>query len=122
MKCKHIFINECDVTDNMRVHVIWIGESRRDQEKRDRVTLAASKCRDIYFQRYSFEVCEFLGKLSMQLYPNMSPRQASEKFYECNVKNSSLDDVLKNINSISYPSNVTNPKLLNHEIKFWKER
>lgn len=122
MKQKHVFICESDVYENMRVHVFFIGQSKREQRKRDAILRAASLDKDIYFAAWDCQACEFVRRLSEQIYSSLAPRQAFEKFNENNVIHSSLHDVEDIVKSLPTTTHVTNPKYLNHEIKFWKER
>lgn len=122
MKQKHVFICESDVYENMRVHVFFIGQSQRELRKRDAILRAASLDKDIYFTAWDCEACEFIRRLSEQIYSSMAPRQAFEKFNENNVIRSSLRDVEDIVKSLPTNTHVTNPEYLNHEIKFWKER
>ena len=120
MKEKHVFICESDVYENMRVHVLWIGKSQREQRERDALIRVASVDKDVYFARYDCAACEFLRRLSEQIYVNLAPRQAFEKFYENNVIQSSLKDVLNILKSFPTNTHVKNPKYLTHEIKLFK--
>ena len=120
MTKKHVFICESDVYENMRIHVIWIGRGKHDQKARDAIIRAASLDKDIYFAVWSCEVCDFLRRLSEQIYQNLSPRQAFEKFYENNVIQSSLKDVLNILKSFPTNAHVKNPKYLTNEIKLFK--
>lgn len=122
MKQKHLFICESDVYENMRVHVFFIGQSHREQQKRDRLIRAASLDKDIYFAAWDCQACEFLRRLSEQIYDNMSPRQAFQKFNENNVIHSSLQDVEDIVKSFPTITQVTNPKSLSNEIKFFQRR
>lgn len=119
MTKKHVFICESDVYENMRVHIIWIGRTKRDQKRRDAILRAASLDKDVYFAAWNCEVCEFLRHLSEQVYPNLSPRQAFEKFNENNVKQSSLLDVADIVKSLPTNTHVKTPKLSSHEISFF---
>lgn len=120
MKQKHVFICESDVYENMRVHVLWIGNTQREQKRRDAILRAASLDKDVYFAAWDCKVCEFLRHLSEQVYPNLSPRQAFEKFNENNLKQSTLYDVLQIVKSLPTTTHVTNPKYLNNEIKHFQ--
>lgn len=122
MKVKHVFICESDVYENMRVHVLWIGKSQREQRERDALIRVASVDKDVYFARYDCAACEFLRRLSEQIYPCLAPRQAFEKFYENNVIQSSLQDVEDIVKSIPTNTQVKNPKSLSNEIKFFQRR
>ena len=122
MKQKHVFICESDVYQNMRVHVLWIGKSRREQRTRDAIVRCASRDKDIYFSQWDCQACEFLRRLSEQIYDNMSPRQAFQKFNENNVIQSSLHDIENIVKSLPTNTHVTNPKSLNNEIKFFQRR
>lgn len=120
MKQKHVFICESDVYENMRVHVLWIGNTQREQKRRDAILRAASLDKDVYFAAWDCEVCEFLRHLSEQVYPNLSPRQAFEKFNENNVIRSSLHDVEDIVKSLPTNTHVITPKYLNNEIKHFQ--
>ena len=120
MKQKHVFICESDVYENMRVHVLWIGKSQREQRERDALIRVASVDKDVYFAQYDCAACEFLRRLSEQIYPCLAPRQAFEKFYENNVIQSSLHDVEDIVKSFPTNTHVKNPKYLTNEIKFFK--
>lgn len=122
MKLKHVFICESDVYENMRVHVFFIGQSQREQRKRDAILRAASLDKDIYFAAWDCQACEFLRRLSEQIYACLAPRQAFEKFNENNVIQSSLQDVEDIVKSIPTNTQVTNPKSLSNEIKFFQRR
>ena len=122
MKLKHVFICESDVYENMRVYVFFIGQSQREQRKRDAILRAASLDKDIYFAAWDCQACEFLRRLSEQIYACLAPRQAFEKFNENNVIQSSLQDVEDIVKSIPTNTQVTNPKSLNNEIKFFQRR
>lgn len=122
MKQKHVFICESDIYENMRVHVFFIGQSSREQRKRDAILRAASLDKDIYFSTWDCQACEFLRRLSEQIYTCLGPRQAFAKFCENNVIHSSLRDVEDIMKSLPTNTHVINPKLLTHEIKFWNER
>ena len=120
MKQKHVFICESDVYENMGVHVLWIGKSQREQRERDALIRIASVDKDVYFARYDCATCEFLRRLSEQIYVNLAPRQAFEKFNENNVIQSSLHDVEDIVKSLPTNTHVKNPKYLTNEIKFFK--
>lgn len=120
MTKKHVFICESDVYENMRVHIIWIGRGKHDQRARDAILRAASLDKDVYFAVWDCEVCDFLRHLSEQIYQNLSPRQAFEKFNENNVIQSSLHDVEDIVKSLPTNTHVKNPKYLTNEIKFFK--
>ena len=120
MKQKHVFICESDVYENMRIHVIWIGNTQREKRKRDAILRAASLDKDIYFTLWDCQSCEFFRRLAEQIYPELSPRHALEKLSANNVIQSSLDDVIKIIKSLPTTTHVKNPKYLTNEIKFFK--
>lgn len=120
MKQKHVFICESDVYENMRVHVLWIGRTKSDQKIHDAILRAASLDKDVYFAVWNCEVCEFLRHLSEQVYPNLSPRQAFEKFNENNLTQSTLCDVLQIVKSLPTNTHVITPKYLNNEIKHFQ--
>ena len=122
MKRKHLFICESDVYENMRVHVLWIGTSRREQRTRDVIVQCAARDKDIYFSQWDCQACEFLRHLSEQIYTNLAPRQAFEKFNENNVIQSSLLDVADIVASLPTTTHVKNPKSLKNEIKFFQRR
>ena len=120
MKRKHVFICESDVYENIRVHVLWIGNTQREQRKRDAILRAASLDKDVYFSKWDCETCEFLRHLSEQIYTNLAPRQAFEKFNENNVIQSSLHDVADIVKSLPTNTHVKNPKYLTNEIKLFE--
>lgn len=122
MKKKHVFICESDVYENMRVHVLWIGKSRREQRTRDAIVQCASRDKDIYFSQWDCQACEFLRRLSEQIYDNMAPHQAFQKFNENNVIQSSLHDVEDIVKYLPTNTHVKNPKSLRNEIKFFQRR
>lgn len=110
MKSKHVFIQESDVHPTLRVHILWVGTSEREQRQRDRIVMAKATDKDIFFAQWSCEVCDFIDRLAEQIYDTMSPRDAWAKFHERNVVKSSLSEVLQIIQSTSNPSNVKNLK------------
>lgn len=120
MKSKHILIIESDVYSEMRVHVVWVGISDRDQSRRDYIIKASAIDKDIYFKKYDCEVCDFLHRLAEQVYPSLSPRDAFLKFDERNIVSSSLSDVLKIIKNSSNPCNVKNLKSQTYEHRKYK--
>lgn len=122
MKQKHVFICESDVYENMRVHVLWIGKSKREQKTRDAIIQCAARDKDIYFSPWNCQACEFIRRLSEQIYACLAPRQAFEKFNENNVIHSSLHDVEDIVKSLPTNTTVKNPKSLKNEIKFFQRR
>lgn len=122
MKRKHLFICESDFYENMRVHVLWIGTSRREQRTRDAIVQCASRNKGIYFSQWDCQACEFLRRLSEQIYDNLEPRLAFLKFNDNNVIQSSLHDVEDIVKSIPTNTQVKNPKSLSNEIKFFQRR
>ena len=120
MKRKHLFICESDVYENMRIHVLWIGNTQREQRRRDAILRAASLDKDIFFTEWDCQACEFLRRLSEQIYTSMAPRQAFEKFNENNVIHSSLHDVEDIVKSLPTNIHVITPKYLHNEDEFFK--
>lgn len=109
MKSKHIMIFEPSVHDEMRVYEIRIGISRREQAQADKLIVAAAKNHDIFFKRYSCEVCKFLQRLAEQVYDYLGPSSAWEKFHLRNVRQISLSEAVSLVTSAN-PCHVINQK------------
>lgn len=111
MKSKYLFINEDEVHENMIVHIVMVGISEREQKKASRVQLCAARNKDVFWQKWDCDVCEFFSRLAEQVYPLMAPRDAMQKFSRRNTKRTSLNDVvnflLPSKNSSLLPTQVT---------------
>lgn len=111
MKSKYVFINEDEVHESMIVHFVMVGTSEREQKKASRVQLCAAKNKDVFWQKWDCDVCEFFSRLAEQVYPLMSPRDAMQKFTLRNTRSTSLNDVvnffLPSQNSSLLPTQVT---------------
>lgn len=103
MKSRFIYINSAEVTQDLKVFSVYLGTSRREQQLIDRLTLLSRHSTNIYFNKYSQEVSDFLGNLAVQLHGCTSdPLNA---FYELNHEWVNVKEFRK-ILSPSYPSNV----------------
>ena len=86
MKSKFIFIFDDRVHDGLQVHHVMIGISEREQRAAAKIEKAACSDPNIFFKKYDQNVCDFLIKLSCQLYPTLSPSAAKSKFFIFNEK------------------------------------
>lgn len=103
MKSRFIYISAAEVTQDLKVYSVYLGTSRREQQLIDRLTLLSRHSANIYFKKYSHEVCDFLSKLAVQLHGcTTNPLNA---FYELNHKWVNSKEFRK-ILSPSYQSNV----------------
>lgn len=103
MKSRFVYINSAEVTQDLKVYSVYLGTSRREQQLIDRLTLLSRHSTNIYFKKYSHEVCDFLGNLAVQL--NGCTTNPLNAFYELNHKLVSSKELQK-ILSPSYLSNV----------------
>lgn len=109
MKSKFIFIYDDRVHESLQVHHVMFGISERDERSMEKIERAALKNHDIFFKRYDQDVCDFIERLSMQIYPNLSPSAAKAKFFILNEKFSTTpQECLKIISSSSNPYHVKN--------------
>ena len=103
MKSRFIYINSAEVTQDLKVYSVYLGTSRREQQLIDRLTLLSRHSTNVYFAKYSHEVCDFLGNLAVQLHGcTANPLNA---FYELNHKWVNVKEFRK-ILPPSYQSNV----------------
>ena len=103
MKSRFIYINAAEVTQDLKVFSVYLGTSRREQLLIDRLTLLSRHSTNIYFKKYSQEVCDFISHLAVQLHGcTVNPINA---FYELNHKWVNVKE-FKKILSPSYQSNV----------------
>lgn len=111
MKSKYLFINDDEVHENMIVHIVMVGISEREQKKASRVQLCAARNKDVFWQKWDCDVCEFFSRLAEQVYPLMAPFDAMQKFSRRNTKRTSLNDVvnflLPSKNSSLLPTQAT---------------
>lgn len=68
MKSRFIYINSAEVTLELKVYSVYLGTSRRDRQLVDRLTLLSRHSTNVYFAKYSHEVCDFLNRLADQLH------------------------------------------------------
>lgn len=94
MKSKYVFINEDEVHESMIVHFVMVGTSEREQKKASRVQLCAAGNKDVFWQKWDCNICDFFSRLAEQVYPLMSPRDAMQKFTLRNTRSTSLNDVV----------------------------
>ena len=84
MKSRFIYINSAEVTQDLKVYSVYLGTSRREQQLIDRLTLLSRHSTNVYFAKYSHEVCDFISHLAVQLHGcTTRPLNA---FYELNHK------------------------------------
>lgn len=84
MKSRFVYINTAEVTQDLKVYSVYIGTSRRARLLIDRVTLLSRRSPNVYFAKYSHDVCDFLCNLAVQLHGGAdNPLNA---FYELNHK------------------------------------
>lgn len=103
MKSRFIYINSAEVTQDLKVYSVYLGTSGREQQLVDRLTLLSRHSTNVYFAKYSHEVCDFLNRLAVQLHSCAgNPLNA---FYELNHRWVNVKEFRK-ILSPSYPSNV----------------
>lgn len=103
MKSRFIYINTAEVTQDLKVFSVYLGTSRREQLLIDRLTLLSRHSTNVYFAKYSHQVCDFLGNLAVQLHGcAANPINA---FYELNHRWVNIKEFRK-ILSPSYQSNV----------------
>ena len=103
MKSRFVYINSKEVTQDLKVYSVYLGTSKRDRLLIDRLALLSRHSTNVYFAKYSQEVCDFLSKLAVQLHEcAANPLNA---FYELNHKWCNSKEFRK-ILSPSYQSNV----------------
>ena len=67
MKSRFVYINYAEVTQELKVYSVYLGTSRREQQLIDRLTLLSRHSTNVYFGKYSHEVCDFISHLAVQL-------------------------------------------------------
>lgn len=97
MKQKHLFICDDDVHENMVVYIIMVGTSQREKKRAEKVQACAARFPDVFFKKWSCEICDFYSRLAEQVYPLMAPRDAVQKFHLRNTRYTSLNDVVKSL-------------------------
>ena len=104
MKSRFVYINSAEVTQDLKVYSVYLGTSKRDRSLVDRLTLLSRHSTNVYFAKYSQEVCDFLSKLAVQLHGcTTNPLNA---FYELNHRWVTSKEFRKIFISPSYQSNV----------------
>lgn len=106
MKSKHIFIYDDCITEDLVIHVVWVGISRREQRAASRVQELAAKTKHAFWSIYNDSVITFLERLAMQIYPSLSPSAARAKFNLCNIRVSTPQECAALMSSLSIQSNV----------------
>lgn len=106
MKSKHIFIYDDCITENLVVHVVWVGISQREQRTASRVRQLAAKTKHAFWSIYNESVITFLERLAMQIYPSLSPSGARAKFNLCNLRVSTPQECEALMPSLSIQRNV----------------
>lgn len=94
MKSKFMLLNDDEVHDQLKVYFVMVGNSRREQRQADRIFSAAAGNKDVFWKKWSCDVCDFFRKLAGQVYWYMSPNDAVQKFNECNVRHISLSEAV----------------------------
>lgn len=103
MKSRFIYINSAEVTQDLKVYSVYLGTSRREQQLIDRLTLISRHSTNVYFKKYSHEVCDFLSHLAVQLHG--CTNHPINAFYELNHKWVNVKEFRKILHP-SYQSNV----------------
>jgi len=112
MKSRFVYINSAEVTQDLKVYSVYLGTSRRDRLLVDRLALLSRHSTNVYFEKYSQEVCDFLSKLAVQLHGcTTHPLNA---FYELNHKWCNSKEFRK-ILSPFLPEPRINPKSKHYE-------
>lgn len=106
MKSKHIFIYDDCITEDLVIHVVYVGISRREQRAASRVQQLAAKTKHAFWSIYNDSVITFLERLAMQIYPSLSPSAARAKFNLCNIRVSTPQECAALMSSLSIQSNV----------------
>lgn len=99
MTKNHVLIVEKEVHADMRVWFVLVGSSARDEQRKCYLCRTARLDADIYFSLYNMQVCEFLRKLAMQVYPGLSPADAHSRFNLRNVRTLRSDEAVKFVKS-----------------------
>lgn len=111
MKSRFVYINAAEVTQDLKVYSVYIGTSRREQQLIDRLTLLSRHSTNVYFAKYSHQVCDFLGNLAVQLHScAANPLNA---FYELNHRWVNIKEFRK-ILSPFLPEQRQNPKSIHY--------
>lgn len=112
MKSRFIYISAAEVTQDLKVYSVYLGTSRREQLLIDHLTLLSRHSTNIYFKKYSHEVCDFLGNLAVQLHGcTVNPLNA---FYELNHKWVNVKEFRKILPPF-LPEQRKNPKSKHYE-------
>ena len=112
MKSRFIYINSEEVTQDLKVYSVYLGTSRREQQLIDRLTLLSRHSTNVYFAKYSHEVCVFLILLAVQLHGYTThPLNA---FYELNHKWVNVKEFRKILHPF-LPEQRKNPKSKHYE-------
>lgn len=106
MKSKHIFIYDDCITEDLVVHVVWVGISQREQRAASRIQQLAAKTKHAFWSIYNDSVITFLERLAMQIYPSLSPSAARAKFNLCNIRVSTPQECAALMPSLSTRSHV----------------
>jgi len=112
MKSRFVYINSKEVTQDLKVYSVYLGTSRRDRLLVDRLALLSRHSTNVYFEKYSQEVCDFLSKLAVQLHGcTVNPLNV---FYSLNHKWVNVKEFRK-ILSPFLPELRINPKSKHYE-------
>ena len=112
MKSRFVYINSAEVTQDLKVYSVYLGTSKRDQLLVDRLTLLSRHSTNVYFAKYSHEVCDFISHLAVQLHGcTTHPLNA---FYELNHKWVNVKEFRKILRPF-LPEQRKNPKSKHYE-------
>lgn len=112
MKSRFVFINSKKVTQDLKVYSVCLGTSKRDRLLVDSLTLLSRHSTNIYFAKYSHEVCDFISHLAGQLHGcTTNPLNA---FYELNHKWVNVKEFRKILPHF-LPEQRKNPKSKHYE-------
>lgn len=103
MKSRFVYINSAEVTQDLKVYSVYLGTSKREQLLVDRLTLLSRHSTNVYFAKYSQEVCDFISHLAFQLHG--CTNNPLNVFYSLNHKWVNSKEFRK-ILAPSYQSNV----------------
>ena len=112
MKSRFVYINSAEITQDLKVYSVYLGTSKRDRLLVDRLALLSRHSTNVYFARYSHEVCDFLCNLAVQLHGcTTHPINA---FYELNHKWVNVKEFRKILPTF-LPEQRKNPKSKHYE-------
>ena len=112
MKSRFVYINYAEITQDLKVYSVYLGTSKRDRLLIDRLTLISRHSTNVYFAKYSHEVCDFLGNLAVQLHE--CTVNTLNAFYELNHKWLNIKEFRKILPTF-LPEQRKNPKSKHYE-------